>query len=288
MITKVQITDNSKLPLKYAKELDAFKNGKEYNFKGGVNVIIGKNGSGKTTLMKMIAMYMLCNDSLCSRLPNFANYGALKLNDIFKHNEEELLDGIKIMADYAGVVYNCLAHNEMKNEDILDNITNMDYYLSNNGASTGETTVNSVGQLFKFAFSNKNIQFPLQEIMDIVKNKTCNDFWEERLTNLLKYYRDNRDNFITQQNFEYTFLLDEPDRNLDITNIDSVYEILSHRKEMTQLITVIHNPVLIYKLSKVKGKNKINFIELTDGYLNDIKNVFEDLYSKARDEDRER
>ena len=93
---------------------------------------------------------------------------------------------------------------------------------------------------------------------------------------------DNRDNFITQQDFEYTFLLDEPDRNLDITNIDSVYEILSHRKEMTQLITVIHNPVLIYKLSEVKGKNKINFIELTDGYLNDIKNVFEDLYSKVR------
>lgn len=282
MITKVQITDNSKLPLKYAKELDAFKNGKEYNFKGGVNVIIGKNGSGKTTLMKMIAMYMLCNDSLCSRLPNFANYGALKLNDIFKHNEEELLDGIKIMADYAGVVYNCLAHNEMKNEDILDNVTNMNYYLSNNGASTGETTVNSVGQLFKFAFRNTNIEFPLKEIMDIVKNKTCNDFWEERLTNLLKYYRDNRNNFITQQNFEYTFLLDEPDRNSDITNIDSVYQVLSHRKEMTQLIAVIHHPILIYKLSRIRGKNNINFIELTEGYLEDIKKVFEELDCHTR------
>jgi len=51
---------------------------------------------------------------------------------------------------------------------------------------------------------------------------------------------------------------------------------------MTQLIAVIHNPILIYKLSRIRGKNKINFIELTDGYLNDIKNVFENLYYKVR------
>ena len=282
MITKVQITDNSKLPLKYAKELDAFKNGKTYNFKGGVNVIIGKNGSGKTTLMKMIAMYMLCNDSLCSQLPNFANYGTLRMNSLFEDNKEELLDGIKITADYAGVVYNCLPHQEMNNKDILDNATNFGYYLSNRGASTGEAIVNSVGQLFKFAFKNKNIQFPLKELKDLADKKQCNDFWGERFANLLKYYKDNANRLITQEDFEYTFLLDEPDRNLDITNIDSVYQVLSYRKEMTQLIAVIHNPILIYKLSSIRGKNKVNFIELTNGYLNDIKNVFEDLYSKVR------
>ena len=282
MITKVQITDNSKLPLKYAKELDAFKNGKEYRFESGVNVIIGKNGSGKTTLMKMIAMYTLCNDSLCSRLPNLADYGVLKLNDMFDDGKESLLDGIKVIADYAGVVYNCLSHKDMKDEDILDNITNMGYFLSNRGASTGEAIVNSVGQLFKFAFSNKDIQFPLKELKDLADKKQCNDFWGERFTNLLKYYKDNANRLITREDFEYTFLLDEPDRNLDITNIDSVYQVLSYRKEMTQLIAVIHNPILIYKLSRIRGKNKVNFIELTDGYLNDIKNVFEDLYSKVR------
>ena len=40
---------------------------------------------------------------------------------------------------------------------------------------------------------------------------------------------------------------------------------------MTQLICVIHNPILIYKLSKL---DYINFIELTEGYLNEIKEVF--------------
>ena len=42
---------------------------------------------------------------------------------------------------------------------------------------------------------------------------------------------------------------------------------------MTQLIGVIHNPILIYKLSKLE---RINIIELTDGYLEEIKDVFSD------------
>ena len=45
-------------------------------------------------------------------------------------------------------------------------------------------------------------------------------------------------------------------------------------KLMTQLICVIHNPILIYKLSKLEH---INFIELTEGYLEEIKDVFNKL-----------
>ena len=43
---------------------------------------------------------------------------------------------------------------------------------------------------------------------------------------------------------------------------------------MTQLICAIHNPILIYKLSKLEH---INFIEMTAGYLKEIKNVFSKL-----------
>ena len=281
MITSVKITDNTKLPLEYAEELDVFQNGKTYDFKGGVNVIIGKNGCGKTTLIKMIASYMLCSDTLCSKLPNFANFGALKINNLFEKDKTEIKDGIKIAADYAGVVYKYLSESELNNENVLGDITILQYFMNNAGASTGEIIVNSVGQLFQFAFGNKDIQFPIQDLIDIVEKNRTNDFWKERFINLLKYYKENRIE-ITPRDFEYTFLLDEPDRNLDITNIESIYEILAHRKEMSQIICVIHNPILIYKLSRLRGKNKVNFIELTDGYLNDIKNVFKDLYSKFR------
>ena len=47
MITSVKIKDNTKTPFEYASDIEAFENGREFIFKPGVNVIIGKNGSGK-------------------------------------------------------------------------------------------------------------------------------------------------------------------------------------------------------------------------------------------------
>lgn len=64
-------------------------------------------------------------------------------------------------------------------------------------------------------------------------------------------------------------LKDEPDRNLDIDNIMQIYNVLSFHKPQTQIIAIVHNPALIYKLSKL---DCVNFIETTEGYLKDITN----------------
>lgn len=69
----------------------------------------------------------------------------------------------------------------------------------------------------------------------------------------------------TESSFEYTVLMDEPDRNLDIDNIMQIYNVLSFHKPQTQIIAIVHNPALIYKLSKL---DCVNFIEMTEGYLN--------------------
>ena len=52
MVTKVIIKNNEKSPLNYLPDLDNFSNGSEFEFKSGVNIIVGENGCGKTTILE--------------------------------------------------------------------------------------------------------------------------------------------------------------------------------------------------------------------------------------------
>jgi Fe-S cluster assembly ATPase SufC len=131
--------------------------------------------------------------------------------------------------------------------------------------------LNSLNSLFEYAFNNTEVEFPIRKLTD-TRNKST-DIWKDKVNDLLSYYKENRVN-ITQGEFQYTFLVDEPDRNLDIDNIEMMYNILSFKKEYTQLICVIHNPILIYKLSKL---DYINFVEMTPRYLSKIKKLFKNL-----------
>ena len=67
MVTKVYIKDNSNSPVRYISELDNFKNGTQYTFKEGVNVIVGENGCGKTTLLNLIRSYLLVDEKECDK-----------------------------------------------------------------------------------------------------------------------------------------------------------------------------------------------------------------------------
>ena len=267
MIKSVIIGDNKNLPLKYSYKLESLKNGTRFDFINGVNIIIGENGSGKTTLLQNIASYLLCKHNYYSQLPNLAVFGeALKLNDLF--NDNELKDGMKVKCDYAGVIYNYVPCYETSDSYDAYAIANK---MECANKSVGEKVKVELNSLFNIAFNNRKVQFPIKELMS--KRDSSNDLWRDRFNSLLKYYKENIFD-ITPEEFSYTFLIDEPDKNLDISNIDELYNVLSYQKEMTQLICVIHNPILIYKLSKL---DYINFIELTDGYLEEIKNVFNKL-----------
>lgn len=222
---------------------------------------LGKNGSGKSTLLNIISMYALCEKSMCSEMPT----EALDFPPIFD-DDDKVFDGIDISSDYAGKVFRLLPSTETNRDSVSKNISNFYLYVNSIQKSYGEKVVLSLESLFNLMFGQKDYTFPIQDLVEY--KKKSNAFWIKRIDNLLKYYKRNRIT-LTESSFEYTVLMDEPDRNLDIDNIMQIYNVLSFHKPQTQIIAIIHNPALIYKLSKL---DCVNFIEMTEGYLKDVVN----------------
>lgn len=265
MITELNIKDINNSTLNYLPDVELFQHKTNFKFKPGINIIVGKNGCGKSTLLKLIADYTLCKNSIHSDFNILGEFKAVHYSYLFNDNNE-LKDGVEVKCDYLGKVFRYLNKADLDNNNVLNSIENLAIKFSK--GSAGENILQSMKIFFKTVFSTKDWEFPINSIKQSLEK--CNDLWKNRLNNLLQYYKNNQIDILPNE-YEYTLLIDEPDRNLDIDNIKDIYNILSYPKKHSQLIAVIHNPILINKLSKL---DYINFIELTDNYIKHINKYF--------------
>lgn len=259
MVYKVIIKDNEKAPLHYLSDLNNFQNGKEYIFTPGVNLLVGENGCGKTTLMKLIQRYLLVGQQQCEE------NNVVKLFEDYKLKDGEMLDGVDVYADYATNIFRMAHPEEYKGESGIglqsfENFGTLGIMMQ---SSTGEGVTTAINNLWNLMFSGKtSLSFP-----------KLSDWRKERHAAYIDYVKEHRIK-PTEEEKEITILMDEPDRNLSLDNIEQIKSILSFHKPQTQLIAVIHNPLLIYSLSKVKD---INIIEMTEGYVHKVKSIIRTL-----------
>lgn len=258
MIGEVYIKDTSKSPIHYLGCIDALKTGTKVTFTDGINIIIGKNGSGKSTLFELISYYCLCKNAMHSNLNDVPRH--LFSDEIGK--EDHLYDGIDIKADYDNAIFRLRPKSDYGYKEQDSSFTAFSSYITSMSSSVGEQTMVALNSLFKTLFSGVKIPFPIKKIED--KSHTVNSTWEKRLKEMLDYYKRNK-----IESDKVTCIMDEPDRNLDIDNLRQIYGVLSYRHPQIQMIAVIHNPALIRKLSELPY---INFIELSEGYLNKVLN----------------
>lgn len=270
MIKSVTIRDAGCAPYSYIADIPALKEGTTIEFKPGINIIVGANGCGKSTLIKTIATYLLCGNG-CMKTPTGYNSVRDAANDrhLWDPTEaEKLLDGVDVAHDYNGVAFILRNSYEMENGDALRDMDSFVSAYKRRVSSMGENTMFSIQTLFDVMFADKGVEylaFPVANLKKIMDN--AGDVWKERIRQLLQYYKRNQVTDLTPEDFQYTVLMDEPDRNLDIYNLDQVADILSQDKEMTQLIATVHNPLLIARLSQ---KPNVNIIEMTEGYVNAV------------------
>ena len=255
MVNKVIIRDNTKAPIRYLPELKAFKNGKTFAFKDGVNVIVGENGSGKTTLMNLIRHYLLVDYTECSRGKFNCN-----INSLYRLVGDGFCDGVDVYADYKRNTFRLCHHGEKVGEDILDSFASLGQHLDEVSSSTGEGVLVATNYLFRYIFSKEvKLTFDYEQ------------FNEGNRPEYAEYIKAHRQEGAS----EWTILMDEPDRNLDIENIGQIKGILSFHKPATQIIAVVHNPLLIVALSRMSN---VNIIEMTKGYVKRVTNMVNDLF----------
>ena len=156
MIKRIDFTDINNTPISYLGDIDFFNKNKSVSFKSGVNVIVGLNGCGKTTLLNLIRRYTLCLNSITSTCPS----GNLEFNDLLTKypNPDKLCEGIKIISDYQGVVFNMLEHNVLERREIfLQDRVKFQTYFNNLHCSTGEGISNGLDTLSKQCLILKQI-----------------------------------------------------------------------------------------------------------------------------------
>jgi predicted ATPase len=265
MIYSIEFKNKKKFPFKYIekgfKKNGTFHLEKKYTFEPGINVLVGCNGSGKSTIINLLRHYTLCSKSFASDANVVNNY------DFFKYHGKEIkeisfLDGVIVTGDYNKTTFNLRQISDFDGDyDIAQSLGNLKHFMASSGRSDGEKNLESLSLLLNEMFGGKNDGlFPIREIKEIWEN--LNDVWKKQVDNLLKYYEKNH-----KDGERFTILMDEPDRNLDMKNSKEVFGLLSKKREDTQIIAAIHNPIMIYKLSKMKH---VNLIELTENYVNDI------------------
>jgi len=268
MIHSITFKNLNRSTFEYVKKVDSktikvLRTSKVIKFTKGLNLIIGENGCGKSSLINMLGFYTFSNTGE-SKLAIGLNPDSI--NKFFTIDKDIPCDGINLVNDYRLKVTKLILDKERDNEDMMGSFMNFGNFYNSINLSEGEKLIYAIHNTFEKMFSN-DLLFDYSALT----TKQVNDVWKNYQDEIKKYITLNQ---VNEDEPVFTLLMDEPDRNLDINHVNEIYNVLSNQKENGQMIVSIHNPLLIYSLSKLEN---VNIIELTKGYKDSVVKHIETL-----------
>lgn len=248
MIEKVIVKDPTKANCSWAsKVLNA---GDVFNFKPGLNLIVGDNGCGKSTLLSTIKYYFLEGNEY---KPTLSRLDYEHLNFL------PFRDGIEVYADWSAPTFSMIDYLSSRKVSINSISAKM------SKGSSGENTANRfddfVNQSYRDAIRNK--WTPPVKILERTLGSV-----EKGITDYYEKCNVKSDGLC--------LIMDEPDNNLSLKNILRFRDTIDHvmktwTNNNVQYIMVIHNPILL-KFFYDK-RQQVNFIEMSKGFLDCIKEL---------------
>ena len=270
MINKVRLIETPKHAFNYLsdcsrnKQVGALRKRLEegIEFTPGINILIGENGCGKSTVMNVIRSANRIEHSFIPTPDHPEITTITELNELF--------DSFEVIGDYRLPVFNLYRMFEDKElvgtqGTVMDSLDNAKLFIAGKEESKGQNVMGDLNQLMDWMFNRSSECYP---VLHYIKQYQKEGYHKEEVEKLITSFQRNS----VKYEDTFTILMDEPDQGLDIGNLEEIYGMVSYDKPNTQLIAVIHNPVLIYKLSKL---DYVNIIEMSKDYLNKVKQFIE-------------
>lgn len=275
MVESITFKDDVKTT-NYLAVLPCLK-GKTFAFKHGLNVLCGYNGCGKSSIITAIRKMTFCDRKRHSEIQR-SDFASMHVNDV----ANKFYGLIDLQNDWSKSVFSLRPDDEIDGVNFTDDGGTFGQFFEQKTISAGMNTFFSLSVLVKEVAESAPGK-PDEKLRDFRKN--CME------TNLACYgtvtIADSEESdegigrvkkYINAHNVEnkgITALLDEPDRSADVMLMDSIYGLLvKFTKSTDSFIVVLHNTGLVYRLVK-ELNDKINWIELTPGYLDNIVNFIE-------------
>ncbi|MBP5455600.1 MAG: AAA family ATPase [Paludibacteraceae bacterium] len=246
MISRLKVKGGIIMPFQDKEKGFQYPSDIDIEFTKGLNVIVGPNGCGKTTAITIMKTFMLVDmDGTCS---------SDRCHEICKFFHRSWYYSAK--SDF----------------EVYSDYTNKAFYMPNGleifrGAMSGGNTLTLAKAKSRHS-QGESTDIVVHNMLDFARNlKGHFDFqnaYGQWLTFRENHYIDEQrvpDEGIT------TVLIDEPDAHLDVFKVKSLSDVLTKGGEGLQIITAIHNPLLICELARHKD---VNFIEMKPGYVQKV------------------
>jgi predicted ATPase len=245
MISKVVFSNLNDTPISYIKNVEAISSLKEINFSPGLNIIFGKNGSGKSTIIALLAKMLHCLQGGVSKITQRS------ISDVFSLFEK-MYSGVDILHDGQCVYH----YNPSVNVGCIGGSFDDDFFEEGLNSmfikgSSGQLAIHEIGKIFSQSKKSEN-----KPVFSMQKDKV-NSSWSKRIEQIEDFLKPKI------EKSKVTYLLDEPDRSMDIPTQKKFWELMGSMSRY-QVIIATHS---VFSLN-VKDAN---YVELSPGYLEECR-----------------